>query len=96
MKHRVYDDDGRRVSVRMCAACRSFLPKGELVRIVRQSGAAAVDNIGNMPGRGAYLCKNGDCIRKGQKIRALERALHVSDMGKLYEELLRGCINGEG
>ena len=50
-------------------------PQIELVRIVLDAANSAVlDESGNMPGRGAYICKSQDCIEKAIKKRAFSRA----------------------
>lgn len=50
-----------------------------------------MDLTGRMAGRGAYLCRNAECLRKAQKAKRLERAFQcpVPDevMAKLEEEL---------
>lgn len=49
--------------------------KTELIRVVKSpEGAVSMDFKNKLPGRGAYLCKNPDCLKKAVKTRALERA----------------------
>ena len=49
--------------------------KTELIRVVKSpEGAVSLDFKNKLPGRGAYLCKNPDCLKKAVKTRALERA----------------------
>ena len=48
----------------------------------------AVDRNGRMPGRGAYVCKSVECLKKAQKIRALERALETQIAPDVFEALL--------
>ena len=65
---------------------RSFPVTTESVCIVHGSVAT-----GRMAGRGAYLCRNVECLRKAQKAKRLERAFEcpIPDevMAKLEEEL---------
>lgn len=66
----------KKIPMRMCAACRTKKPKKELVRVVRTpEGEVLVDETGRKNGRGAYLCRDKECLKKALKIRALERAL---------------------
>ena len=66
----------RKVPMRMCVGCREMTPKKELLRIVRSpEGTVAFDPVGKAPGRGAYVCRKAECLRKARKIRALERQL---------------------
>lgn len=77
---------------RMCVGCRTHKDKKELIRVVRSTDRSAVlDPGGKMSGRGAYICRCAECLKKAQKSRALERALNISIpdeiYGKLTEEL---------
>ena len=60
-------------------------PKPELIRVVRTpEGEVKLDRRGKLPGRGAYVCANPDCLKKAIKTRALDRALET----KVPEELI--------
>jgi len=66
----------RRVPERSCVACRQARPKRELIRLVRSvEGAVELDPSGKKAGRGAYLCRYGDCWERGLTRRALDQAL---------------------
>ena len=66
----------RKIPMRMCVGCREMKPKQSLLRVVKpQEGDAYIDRTGKAPGRGAYVCDNIDCLKKAEKIRALDRAL---------------------
>lgn len=81
--------------MRMCAACRQRTPKKELIRIVRTpSGEIAADAREKLPGRGAYLCRSHDCLKKAQKSRALERMLNVQIPEETYEAIA-SMMDGE-
>ncbi len=68
----------KKIPMRMCVACREMKTKKELVRIVRTpEGPVEADLTGKKNGRGAYLCRNAECLEKAVKIRALDRALDV-------------------
>lgn len=50
---------------RTCVQCGAVLGKGRLLRIAGRPGAGwAPDPRATMPGRGIYLCRDGECIRK--------------------------------
>ena len=52
----------RKVPQRTCVACRGVGDKGRLVRLVKQpDGDVVVDEVGRLPGRGAYLCRRTAC-----------------------------------
>ena len=76
--------------LRMCMVCRQRKEKQELLRIVKHKDAGiCVDPKGRMQGRGAYLCKDGDCIPNAQKRRALERAFSAKVEASVYESLMQ-------
>ena len=60
--------------LRMCVVCRQMKPKTELLRIAKKDGGFSVDASGQLPGRGAYICKGNDCREKFEKQRSFERA----------------------
>ena len=73
---------------RMCMVCRERTEKDRLIRIVKnKNGSICIDQTGKLEGRGAYLCKGKDCIRRAQKRKALERAFSCKVEEAVYEEL---------
>lgn len=78
----------KKIPMRQCLGCRTMKAKRELVRVVRGAeGSISLDLKGKASGRGAYICRNEDCLKKAMKSRALERALSVSVPEELYESL---------
>lgn len=74
--------------MRMCVGCREMTPKKELLRIVRSpEGVIAFDRVGKAPGRGAYVCRKAECLKKARKIRALERQLECKIEEAVYDQL---------
>lgn len=83
----------KHIPMRMCVACRQMHPQNELIRIVRdiESGAAVIDKDKKLFGRGAYICRNIECIRKAEKKRGIERHFKCAVPKELYkaaEELI--------
>jgi hypothetical protein len=81
-------------SQRTCIACRETREKWDLVRLVRTpEGQVILDPTGKANGRGAYLCRNADCIDRGlQKERvakALKVTLSTEELATLQTELLK-------
>ena len=65
----------KKIPMRQCLGCREMKPKKELIRAVRSpEGEISLDFKGKAPGRGAYLCRSGECLKKALKSKALERA----------------------
>jgi len=69
----------KKIPMRQCLGCREMKPKRDLVRAVRSpEGEVSLDFGGKKPGRGAYVCRNTECLKRAVKSRALERAFGVS------------------
>ena len=51
----------------MCVGCREMRDKRDLIRIVRVEDGAVFDGTGKKPGRGAYICKNQECLDKASE-----------------------------
>lgn len=78
----------KKIPMRQCTGCREMKPKRELIRVVRNAdGDINIDTKGKLPGRGAYICPQTDCLKKARKSRALERAFGVSIPDEIYEIL---------
>ncbi len=69
----------KKIPMRMCVGCREMKPKRELIRVVRSpEGEVSMDPVGKKPGRGAYVCRNPECLKRAIKQRQLERQLEVT------------------
>ena len=75
--------------------CNEKKDKSNLLRIVKSSdGNINIDNTGKLNGRGAYICKNIDCLEKAMKSKRLEKSFKMKiDLG-IYNNL-RGVIVGK-
>ena len=78
----------RKIPLRKCIGRGEMKDKRTLVRIVRnKEGEISVDLTGKKPGRGAYICKNADCLNKAQKAKRLERAFSAAIEPEIYDAL---------
>ena len=84
----------KKIPMRMCTGCGEMKPKRELVRVVRapekddgEPPEISLDLTGRKPGRGAYLCKDAECLKKARKQRRLERAFSCKLSDEIYERL---------
>lgn len=78
----------KKVPMRQCTGCRTMNEKKQLIRVVKApDGTISLDFKGKKPGRGAYLCKNIDCLKKARKSKALERAFETTIPEEVYAEL---------
>lgn len=77
---------------RRCIACNEQKEKHELLRIVRTpEGDIEIDLTGKKNGRGAYICKSEDCLKKVIKSKKLERTFEREISQEFYENI-RGVI----
>ncbi len=78
----------KKVPERRCIGCMETKEKRELIRVVRApDGSISIDFTGKKSGRGAYLCKNGSCLKKAVKSGAVARALNCEIAPEIYAEL---------
>ena len=55
----------KKTPLRMCLGCSEMFPKKDLIRVVKsKEGEISLDFTGKKSGRGAYLCKSGECFAK--------------------------------
>ncbi len=80
----------KKVPMRMCVGCREMKPKKELLRVVRSpEGSLSVDATGRKPGRGAYVCRSAECLKKAIRQKQLERAFECALQDEVKEALMR-------
>lgn len=84
--------NAKHVPERMCVACRQMKPKSELIRIVNSDHGVVVDSGGKRNGRGVYICKCVDCIKKAQKNKSFVKNngfsidAIINDLEKIIEQ----------
>ena len=78
----------KRIPLRKCVGCGQMKPKAELIRVVRDNaGGVSLDPSGKKPGRGAYICLQGDCLTQARKARRLEKAFSAPVAPEIYDAL---------
>jgi predicted RNA-binding protein YlxR (DUF448 family) len=78
----------KKIPLRSCVITREKLPKKELVRVVRDNlGNITIDLTGKANGRGAYLKKDIEVIKKARISKQLDKHLEVSIPNEIYDEL---------
>ena len=69
----------KKMPERHCVGCGNPFPKKDLIRVVKiPDGSIELDFTGKKSGRGAYVCRNIDCLIKARKAKRLERSLNTS------------------
>ena len=84
----------KKTPMRMCKGCREMKPKQQLIRIVKTpDGEIKLDTTGRLNGRGAYICKSADCLKKAQKAGALSRAFETDVADEVYAAIERELLS---
>ena len=75
--------------MRMCLGCNEMKPKMELIRVVKSpEGEISLDFKGKAAGRGAYICRNAECLQKARKARRFEKSFSCKIEESVYEVML--------
>lgn len=78
----------KKIPLRKCTGCGEMKPKKELVRVIKTAEEQILlDLTGRMNGRGAYMCREEECLKRAIKTKAIERSLGVSVSDEVYEQL---------
>lgn len=78
----------KKIPMRQCVGCREMKPKKELVRVVKSpEGEISMDLKGKAPGRGAYVCRSAECLKKAIKSGALARSFSANIPQEIYLQL---------
>jgi len=78
----------KKIPLRKCTGCQEMKNKKELIRIVKSAeGGFSIDSTGKKPGRGAYICRCGECLLKAHKSKGLERSFKCAVPKDVYESL---------
>lgn len=84
----------KKIPQRTCIGCNMKKEKTELIRIViDKQNNINVDKTGKLPGRGAYICSNEECLKNAIKTKKLERLFETNINEEIYENI-RGEIIG--
>ena len=76
--------------------CNTHRPKAELLRVVRApDGTVSLDFTGKKNGRGAYICKNVDCLKQARRTRRLSRTLECEIPDTVFAEMERELATHE-
>ena len=82
----------KKIPMRTCVVTKEKCEKRDLLRIVRTpEGKVIVDPTGKANGRGAYLKKDSEVIKKAKASKILERILEESIPDSIYDDALNLC-----
>jgi predicted RNA-binding protein YlxR (DUF448 family) len=82
-----------------------MFPKKDLVRVVKapdkkdengniiEKGQVSLDLTSKKSGRGAYVCRNIQCLKKARKAKRIERSLETAIPSEIYDQMERELEN---
>ena len=77
----------------MCTACRQMQDKRDLLRIVKdKENNVFIDLTGKKNGRGAYICKNEECLKKCIKQKSLNKAFKLNLDENIYDQIQEAIL----
>ena len=80
----------KKVPMRSCVVTLEKCEKKDLIRVVRDNnGFVMIDSTGRANGRGAYLKKDIEVIKKAKMNKILDRRLEVEVPEVIYDELMK-------
>ena len=78
----------KKLPMRMCLGCNEMKPKRELVRVVKsKEGEISLDLTGRKAGRGAYICRDIECLQKARRARKLEKSFSCKIEDEVYDSM---------
>ncbi len=84
----------KKIPVRQCVGCGEMKNKKEMLRVIKTSEEEILlDTTGKKNGRGAYICPNGECLKKAIKSKGLERSLKTAIPQEVIENLTKEMEN---
>lgn len=82
----------KKIPMRTCVITKEKCEKRDLLRIVRTPlGDVILDPTGKANGRGAYLKRDKEVIKKAKTSKILERILEVNIPDSIYENAMKLC-----
>ena len=71
--------------------------KKQLLRVVRSpEGEISLDQTGKKSGRGAYICREKECLEKAIRQHQIEKAFSCSISGEVYDQLKKQLAELDG
>ena len=79
-------------TLRRCIGCMESKEKEELLRIISVNGEVELDLTGTAPGRGAYLCRNHECLETAVKKNSFSRVFRKKMESDRFAEVFKRHI----
>ena len=79
---------------RQCIGCGEMKEKKEMIRVLKTpEGEFVLDATGRKNGRGAYVCRSSECLKKAIRNKGLERSFKMAIPKEVYESLEKEMEN---
>lgn len=72
---------------RRCVACRKNKQQNEMLRIAKRENEFLIDIQHKIGGRGAYICKDAQCLQLTIKKRLLNKAYKMNVGEDIYKQI---------
>ncbi len=80
----------KKIPLRQCVGCGEMKNKKEMIRVLKtEEEGFILDATGKKNGRGAYVCKNPECLKKAKKTKGLDRSFKLSVPDEVYDSLTK-------
>ena len=80
----------KKIPMRMCLGCGEMKPKKELIRAVKSpEGEISLDLTGKKSGRGAYICRDINCLKLARKANRFEKSFECRISDEVYDTMER-------
>ncbi len=86
----------KKLPERKCLGCGEAKVKTELARVVRApDGSVSLDLTGRKSGRGAYVCRDVECLKKCRRAKRIEHSLEVAIPDEVWDALEKELAGNE-
>lgn len=80
----------KKIPMRKCLGCGEMKPKKELIRAVKSpEGEISLDLTGKKSGRGAYICRDINCLKLARKAKRFEKSFECRISDEVYDTMER-------
>lgn len=80
----------KKIPLRQCVGCGEMKSKKELIRVLKtEEEGFVLDFTGKKNGRGAYICRNAECLKAAKKSKGLDRSFKMTVSDDVYDSLAK-------
>lgn len=80
----------KKIPLRQCVGCGEMKSKKELIRVLKtEEEGFVLDSTGKKNGRGAYICRNAECLRAAKKSKGLDKSFKMAVSDDVYDSLTK-------